>query len=150
MHNLKKSILFLGRACLSFIFILSGIEKIFNWSATEESFLNQLCEVTSHSFQNDWLQGMLEGVIAWVPILLTAHIIFEIVGGLLVLFGIKMRLGAILLILALIPATLLFHNFWMLEGEKAQLQVIMFLKNLSILGGLMIVLSIGDPFSKSA
>jgi len=148
MNVLKKIILFLARAALSSIFILSGIEKIIHWSAAEESVIHQLCEWSSYALQYNQLQGVIEASITWTPILLVIHIMLEVVGGVLVLLGMKVRLGAFFLILALVPSTLLFHDFWMLDGEQAQMQMIMFLKNISILGGLLILLVMGSPSSK--
>ncbi|MCS7271144.1 MAG: DoxX family protein, partial [Gemmataceae bacterium] len=48
-----------------------------------------------------------------------------------------------LLIVFLIPATVIFHNFWAFEGQEQQMQMIMFLKNLAILGGLLLVVGFG-------
>ncbi len=59
------------------------------------------------------------------------------------LLGFKARVGAVLLIIFLIPATLIFHNFWAFEGMERQMQMIMFMKNLAILGGLLLVLGLG-------
>ena len=40
----------------------------------------------------------------------------------------------------MIPTTILFHPFWYMEGAPRDLQTIMFLKNLAILGGLILML----------
>ena len=49
-----------------------------------------------------------------------AATLFQLLGGLLVLLGIKEKLGATLLILFLIPVTVLMHSFWMVEGAERQ------------------------------
>jgi uncharacterized membrane protein YphA (DoxX/SURF4 family) len=54
------------------------------------------------------------------------------------LLGYKTRLGAILLILFLIPTTLVFHTDF-----SKEMQVIAFLKNLAIIGGLLMVVYAG-------
>ncbi len=113
----------LGRIGLSAIFLLSGVNKITNW------------EQTAQYMQ---AQGM-----PLVPLFLAGAIVLELVGGLSVLLGFHARLGAALLILFLIPATLIFHNFWALEGQAQQLQMIMFLKNVAILGGLLLIVGMG-------
>jgi putative oxidoreductase len=56
----------------------------------------------------------------------------EVGGGLSVLVGYKTKLGAWALFLFLIPTTLIFHHN---VGDK--MQMIMFLKNLAIMGGLL-------------
>ena len=71
-------------------------------------------------------------------IFLVAAIALEILGGLSVLLGIKTRWGAAMLIVFLIPATLIFHTNLGTEIEQA-----MFLKNLGILGGLLMLIRYG-------
>ena len=67
--------------------------------------------------------------------------IFAGLGGLFVLLGIKVRLGAILLILFLIPVTVIMHAFWMYDGSMREMQMMTFLKNISMIGGLFILAS---------
>jgi putative oxidoreductase len=107
-----------GRVLLSLIFILSGVSKIMEWSGTSEFMAS-------------------EGL-PLVPLLLGAATAIEIAGGLSVLLGWKARWGAWLLFLYLIPTTLIFHDFWAFTGAEQQMQLINFLKNLSIMGGLLL------------
>ena len=67
-----------------------------------------------------------------VGFFLAMAIIFEVARGLSVLLGYKAKWGAISLIIFLIPATLIFHT-----KLSDQIQMIMFMKNLAILGGLI-------------
>ena len=69
------------------------------------------------------------------PVLLVAAMALMAVGSVLVISGRKARLGAILLLLFLVPTTLLFHG----DVSDAQ-QRIQLLKNLSIMGGLLLVI----------
>ena len=72
-------------------------------------------------------------------------------GGLALLLGFHTRAAALLLFLYLIPTTLVFHNFWAYPPEQQQLQMIMFLKNLAIMGGLGMLVSFGPgPLSLDA
>ena len=73
-------------------------------------------------------------------------------GGLSVLLGYRTRVGAALLALFLIPATVLFHNFWAVaDPMMAQMQQAMFLKNLSMLGGALLIAHFGPgPLSLDA
>jgi putative oxidoreductase len=48
-------------------------------------------------------------------------------------------MGALALICFLIPASLIFHNFWAFTGAEQRMQMINFLKNLAIMGGLLLV-----------
>lgn len=64
----------------------------------------------------------------------------QVVGGALLAAGWLPRLAALALAATLVPTTVAGHRFWEYEDpqERAQ-QRIHFLKNLSILGGLLIV-----------
>ncbi|HET6936048.1 MAG TPA: DoxX family protein, partial [Candidatus Angelobacter sp.] len=59
--------------------------------------------------------------------------------GLLLLTGLKARYAAVILALWLVPVTLTFHNFWAFQGQEQQEQMVNFLKNLAIIGGLLAV-----------
>jgi putative oxidoreductase len=70
--------------------------------------------------------------------------ILALLGGLSVLFGYRARVGAWVLIVFLVPVTLMMHNFWALADPMArQIQMAMFLKNLSILGGALLIAHFG-------
>ena len=78
-----------------------------------------------------------------VPFFLTLAILFEILCGVAILIGFRARVAAGLLFLYLIPVTLIFHNFWSVPGVEKQMQFVNFLKNISILGGLLHVVVYG-------
>lgn len=140
---MQKLIGFLGRLCFSMIFIFSGINKIMNWDATEQMLINQTLDVFSKSYHFSWAKDLLDSILPVMPTLLIIAIAIELLGGALILFGIQVRLGAFILCLFLIPVTFLFHNFWDLEGREMELQLSIFLKNLSIFGGGLILLAYG-------
>jgi putative oxidoreductase len=106
-----------GRILISQIFILSGISKIMNYS-------------------------MMIGYVApaHLPlpkISLGLAAAIEILGGLSVLTGFHTKVSAWILFLYLIPTTLLFHNFWAMQGMARQDNIVHFQKNLAIMGGLL-------------
>ncbi len=139
---------FLGRLCFCAVFIVSGIAKIMRWDAMEQELVNQLLDVLSKSYQQGWAQMLLDRVIPLAPMVLLAATIAELGGALLILTGIQVRLGALILCLFLIPTTYIFHNFWDLEGSAQQLQIVMFLKNLAIFGGGLLLLAFGSGQKK--
>jgi putative oxidoreductase len=62
--------------------------------------------------------------------------LLAIFGGLSVAFGYKTKIGAWALVLFLVPVTLKMHAFWgITDPTAAYLQQVMFMKNLSMLGG---------------
>jgi putative oxidoreductase len=67
----------------------------------------------------------------------------ELLGGLAVLAGFQTRISAWLLFVYLVPATLLFHNFWAMQGMEQQDNMAHFMKNLAIMGGLLILAANG-------
>src|SRR5688572_32273361 len=86
----------------------------------------------------------------WIPFFLWAAVAVELCGGLSVLFGYMTRLGALALFLFLIPVTLTFHNFWTYTDPKEyQDNMILFMHNLTLMGGLLLVVTFG-PGSLSA
>jgi putative oxidoreductase len=128
MDKARQAMAPLGRTCLAFIFLYSGVSKLFSFEGTAGYMAKQ---------------GM-----PWVDVFLAGAIILLIVGSLSVILGYKARWGALALIVFLVPTTLIFHAFWTYEGQKIGLQRIMFMKNLALLGGLSMVVALGaGPFS---
>ncbi len=140
---MQRAIGFLGRLCFSLIFIIAGVQKILNWDASEQYLVNQMLDVLSRLYHQAWAQQLFDQILPLAPTLLLLGTIAELLGGVLILLGIQVRLGALILCLFLIPTTFLFHNFWHLEGSEQQLQMVMFLKNLSIFGGGLVLLAFG-------
>ncbi len=67
-----------------------------------------------------------------------------LLGGVSVLLGYRARFGAWLLVLFLLPVTFTMHNFWAVtDGAAAAMQKVMFLKNLSMLGGALLIAHFG-------
>ena len=78
-------------------------------------------------------------------------IIVELGAGILLILGWKTRWAAAALLVFTAMAALLFHNFWALPPDQAQNQMIHFLKNISMMGGLLfVVIHGGGAFSVDA
>jgi len=67
----------------------------------------------------------------------------EVLGAISLILGLKARWGAAALLVFLVPVTLVFHNFWAVPAQEQQMEMVNFMKNLSIAGGLLIVLGRG-------
>lgn len=111
----------IARAFLAAIFFQSGIGKILGFADTQGFMATA---------------GIPSGL---TGLLLVGAILFELLGALLILVGYKARWGALLLILFLIPTTLIFHTNFVEQGQLTQ-----FLKNLAIIGGLLMVVYLGS------
>ncbi len=140
---MKKLVFLIGRVLLSVIFVSSAVSKLFSW--------NDTVQYTTSSY-SQWISGtsvpeaIHQGMVALCPhvvLMLIIATLFEGIGGLLLLFGFKIRFGAFLLILFIIPVTIIMHPFWLSGGQEKMIQTAMFMKNISILGGLLILASKG-------
>jgi len=78
--------------------------------------------------------------------------VLAIAGSLSILLGYRAKLGAWLIVLFLVLVTPMMHKFWgVADPNMAQLQMIMFLKNVSMLGGALLISQFGaGPFSLDA
>ncbi len=118
MEWLKSLASLAGRILLVLIFLNSGIEKIENFEGTAK-FMAQY--------------GM-----PYTSLFLFGAIIFELAGSIFAILGYYTRFGALLLIVFLIPTTIIFHtNF------DDPIQIIMFMKNVSMFGGCLVLLGMG-------
>ena len=78
--------------------------------------------------------------------------ILAFAGALMIALGYRARLGALLLVAFLVPVTLVMHAFWAVKDPMmAEMQRIMFMKNLSMLGGVLLIAYYGGgPLSFDA
>ena len=114
----------LGRILIAQIFLMSGFSKIGGFAGTAGY--------------------MSSKGLPMVDVLLAITILIELGGGLMILTGFKARLSAMVLFLWMIPVTLLFHNFWAVPADQQQVQLIMFMKNLTLMGGMMYIMAFGS------
>ncbi|HEU4413198.1 MAG TPA: DoxX family membrane protein [Candidatus Angelobacter sp.] len=70
---------------------------------------------------------------------LAVTLFIEIGGGLMVLTGFQAKYAALVMAIWLVPVTLVFHNFWAAPEPMKQEQIINFLKNVAIMGGLLML-----------
>ena len=109
---MNNNIHFLGRILLAIIFIMAGFGKIADTAGTAA-----------------YMQSAgLPALLVWPTIAL------EVLGGLALIVGFQTRITAWALAAFTVLAAALFHNDF-----SNQMQMIMFLKNLSITGGLLIL-----------
>jgi putative oxidoreductase len=78
--------------------------------------------------------------------------VLALLGGLSILLGYRARIGAWLIVLFLIPVTLMMHKFWgIADPAAAQMQMVMFMKNVSMLGAALMITQLGaGPLSLDA
>ena len=105
----------LGRIFLSFLFLFEGIKKLFFFQEETQMYMEEY--------------GIPE-------ILFFPSTLLEIILPIFIIIGFKTRLCASILVIFTISVTLIFHMDF-----NNQMQLITFLKNISIAGGLLIIVA---------
>jgi putative oxidoreductase len=123
MNSRSDALALVGRVLLGVIFVLSGFQKLMGFSGT--------------------ISAIAGKGLPMPEVLAAATVAIELGAGLLLLLGLKARWAAALLFLFIIPVSLTFHNFWTMEGAAAAMNKIQFMKNLSIMGGMLMVAAFG-------
>ncbi len=126
----KPLVLLLGRLFYVAIFVMSGV---------------------THFTAKPVAYAAAAGV-PFASLAVPASGLLALAGGLSILLGYRARLGAWLLVLFLIPVSFAMHNFWAVKDPMmAQMQMAMFMKNVSMLGGALLISQFGaGPWSLDA
>ena len=72
-----------------------------------------------------------------------ASALIEVVGGVMLIVGWQARWAALALAAFTALASVIFHNYWSLPADKQMIDQLMFMKNLSVVGGLLMVFGFG-------
>ena len=115
----------IARIMISIIFLYEAYDSIYYFNMTKDTM--QLYGLT-------WRQDLL----------LIGAIILLLLGGLMVLIGYRSSFGSILLLLYYIPVTFIVHSVWNDPIKVQRIQAIMFMKNLAIIGGLLMIIANGS------
>jgi putative oxidoreductase len=124
MNAMQSLALLAGRILLAFIFVLSGFNKIGSFAGTATHMASKGLPIAE--------------------VLLVLTILIELGGGLMIALGWKARWAALAIFLFLIPATLIFHAYWAVDPSAMQRQMIQFMKNLAIMGGMLYIVAAGS------
>ena len=121
--SLRNPVALVGRILLAQLFILAGLGKIAQFAGT--------------------VAYMQSGGLPAAAPLAVLVIALELGGGLALLSGFMTRQVAVALALFTLAASLLFHAFWSAPAAQAMTQQLMFMKNISVIGGLLMVAAFG-------
>jgi putative oxidoreductase len=134
-------ILVLGRFLFVLVFILSGGQKLMDIAGTANTIGAKVIlpePLTAYTPQLETMTGMT------TPMMLAILVgVVEIGAALMIAANIGARAGAVLLILFTIAVTWYFHPFWAMSGPERDTNMIQALKNLSLIGGLLVIFVIG-------
>src|SRR5450631_875958 len=113
-----------GRILIALIFVLSGFGKIGGFAGT-------VGYIASKGLPLPHLAAI-------------GTIVVELGGGILLILGWRARCAAAAMLVFTAVAAFLFHNFWAVPPDQAQDQMIHFMKNISMVGGLLFVVIHGS------
>ncbi|HEX2009771.1 MAG TPA: DoxX family protein, partial [Roseateles sp.] len=68
---------------------------------------------------------------------------FELLAGLALIVGFKARWAALALALFTLAASFLFHGYWAKPPEQQMVQQLLFMKNIAVSGGLLLLAAFG-------
>ena len=123
MNTAQQVAPLIGRILVAAIFLWSGIGKIGGFAGTAGY--------------------MASKGLPMAEVLLVITILVEIGAALMIIVGYKARLGALALLLWMIPVTLIFHAFWAVPADQVQMQMINFFKNLGLMGAMLLIIGFG-------
>ena len=119
----NASLILIGRVLLALMFVGAGISKIGGFDGTVGYIASKGLPLPS--------------------LLAVATIVLEVLGGLALIVGWQTRWAALALALFTLAASVIFHNFWALPADQQMVQQLMFMKNLSVAGGMLVLAACG-------
>lgn len=117
---MKDIVDLIARICIALIFLWEAWDSIAHYQATKELMAGY--NITKAQ-----------------DFLLISAIFLMILGGSLVLTGYRSGFGAVLLLLFYIPSTLVMYSWWNDPIEVQREVSILFMKNVAIIGGLLML-----------
>jgi putative oxidoreductase len=113
----------IGRILIASIFLVSGIAKLTDTPGT-------VAHMAAMGIPYPETLALVAGAA-------------EVLGAIAIATGFLTRIASVGLILFMIPTTLIFHAFWNDAGQERLPQMVNFMKNLAILGGLAVLMAQG-------
>jgi putative oxidoreductase len=113
-----------GRTLIALIFLMSGAAKVAGFAGTVGYIASK---------------GLPLPAVGAV-----AAIIVELGGGILLVIGWQARIAAAAMFVFTFLAAIFFHDFWAVPADQVQNTMIHFMKNISMMGGLLYVVIHGS------
>jgi putative oxidoreductase len=124
MELLQGLFILVGRVLISGVFLWGAYEKFRHYNAS--------------------MSYMKSKGVPKVNIVLPITLGLKALGGFLVFFGWHAHIGALFLLLVTVPSVLKLHAFWSCPASEAQIEKMLFMKELAIVGGLLLLLALGS------
>jgi putative oxidoreductase len=127
----------LGRIFVPIVFIWEAIQKLFNIGRFAKLLADSKVPVPDEVAP--YLGGMPKyEALAW------ALAVLELICGIMILIGLKARWGALVLVVFTVGTIFFVHHFWDMTGDAYEQNQIQALKNLSIMGALLLIVAVGS------
>ena len=123
MNAARDSVALIGRILLALVFVMSGFDKLTGFTGTVGYIASENVPMPK-----------IAAVVA---------IVIELGGGLAIVAGWMTRWAALVIAIFLIVITPIFHDFWTMTGAERMTNQIMFMKNVSMLGGFLVLFAFG-------
>jgi putative oxidoreductase len=130
-----------GRVLFAVLFIVSGAYKFFDLPGTADIIASKVVLPTALTTYTSQLEAMTGMELKQMLAILAGAV--ELVCGVMIALNFGARFFSLLLILFIIAVTFYFHDFWNQTGADAKNNMVHALKNLSIIGGLLIIAGLG-------
>src|SRR3984957_10233501 len=129
-----------GRILFSVLFIFSGASKLLDLTATAQMTEKIVlpAALATYTAQLEAMTGM-----AMPHMLAIAAGAIELICGFMIALNFGARFFSIVLILFVIGGTFYYHDFWNQTGADSRNNLVHALKNLSLIGALLIVAGYG-------
>src|SRR5262249_12885800 len=132
----------IGRVLFVLIFIVHGVGKLTDITGTATTIAGRVPippVLTDVATQLQSATGMTTD-----QLLVAASGVIELVGGLLLAFGIGTRGVTLVLLAYTVLVTYYLHDFWNMTGPDRITNIIQTEKNVVVIGGLLILFAIGN------
>ncbi|MGP1629419.1 MAG: DoxX family protein [Giesbergeria sp.] len=121
----------LGRILLAYMFITAGLGKLMHLDGTAGY-------IASSGLPAPMVLAVLAGLL-------------EFFGGLALVIGFKVRWVGLAMALFTLAASLAFHAYWSVPEAQQDVMKLLFLKNISVTGGMLLISALGaGPLSLDA
>ncbi|NCT69247.1 MAG: DoxX family protein [Rhodanobacteraceae bacterium] len=118
-ENRRDELILLARVLLVLLFVIFGWDKLIDFGGT--------------------IKYMASLGLPFPPLAAAVVVVAEFFFGLAILLGFQTRLLALLLALYTLGTALIGHHFWTMADGERMANMINFYKNLSIIGGLLLL-----------
>lgn len=121
--NVQGLPVLVARVLLALMFLLAGISKFGGLDGTAGYIASQGLPMPQ--------------------LLATGAAVLEVGAAVLLILGWQARWAALALAAFTLVATVIFHNYWAMPAEQQMMQQLMFMKNISVVGGLLAIFAFG-------